>query len=191
MKGTIASLVLLALELTLCLVSSRWRSIDVNDGEICFKNIFTRFNTSPIEHQSLNVGPIFSSRVTKMDHIPEHFISNNTRTETSLLITGIIVIIISAITLSFVEFCSNKSIFNRYRVWLHLVNVILLIISLVILIVGFYFLQHRLKQPLNGAGALGFFIGILFIVMIGTHSAIAFWNQCRNTWEPNVEKVLV
>ncbi|CAF0738426.1 unnamed protein product [Adineta ricciae] len=191
MKGTIASLILVALELTLCLVSSRWRTVDVTDSEICFKNIFTRFNTSPVEHQALNVGPIFASRISKMDGTPEHFTSEHTRFETSLLIAGIVVIIVSAITLSFVEFCSNKTIFNRYRVWLHLVNVIFLTISLIILIVGFYSLQHRLKQPLNGAGAFGFFVGILFIVMLGTHSAIAFITQYRNTWEPNVEKVMM
>ncbi|CAF1198004.1 unnamed protein product [Adineta steineri] len=192
MKGTITSLVLLALELTLCLISSHWRSIDVNDSEICFKNIFTQFNTSPTEHQYLHVGPIFSSRITKVDNFPEHFTSDHARMETGLLITGIVLIAISAITLSSVEFCSNKSFINRYRIWLHLLNVILLTMSLIILIVGFYLLQHTLKQPLNGAGAIGFFVGILFIVMLGTHSAIKFWGNYHDKYETHqVVKVII
>ncbi|CAF1222230.1 unnamed protein product [Rotaria sordida] len=180
MKGTIASLVLLALELTLCLISSRWRSVDVDDSQICFKNFFLRFNTSSTKHQYLHVGPLFSSRISKMDNIPEHFSSDHAKTEIILLIIGIVLIIISAINLSFIEFCSIKSIFNRYRIWFYLINVFLLTISLIILIIGFYSLQHMLKQPLNGTAALGFFIGILFIVMLATHSAITFWTHARD-----------
>lgn len=93
------------------------------------------------------------------------------------MIAGIILIVMSAIILSAIQFCANKSKFHRYRRWLHLVNVILLTISLVVLVVGFYLLQHVLQQPLNGKAALGFFIGILFIVMLGTHSTIMFWSS--------------
>ncbi|CAF3550110.1 unnamed protein product [Rotaria sp. Silwood1] len=187
MKGTIASLVLLALELTLCLISSRWHSVDVDDSQICFKNLFLRFNTSSSKHQSLHVGPLFSTHISKIDNAPEHFSSDHAKTEIALLITGIVLIIISAVCLSLIEFCSSKSIFNRYRIWFYLVNVLLLTMSLIILIVGFYSLQHILKQPLNGAAALGFFIGILFIVMLATHSAITFWTHA---WDMRTKKVV-
>jgi len=190
MKATIVSLGLLALELTLCLVSPRWRLIDVNNSQTCFKNLLAKYNTTSTHHQYLHVGPLFSSRIAKIDNIPQHFPSDHTRTETALLITGVVLIIISAVTLSSIEFCSNKSGFNRYRVWLHLINVILLTISLVLLIVGFYSLQHILKQPLNGTAALGFFIGILFIVMLATHSAITFWRYRVDMCNPKVEKVV-
>jgi hypothetical protein len=189
MKGTIASLVLLALELTLCLVSTRWRSIDVNNSQICFKNLLAQFNTSSTHHQYLHVGPLFSSRTAKINNVPQYFSTDHAKTETALFITGIILIVISAITLSSIEFCSNKSGFNRYRIWLYLVNVILLTISLILLMVGFYSLQHILKQPLNGAAALGFFIGILFIVMLATHSATKFWTQTRDICNTKIEKV--
>jgi hypothetical protein len=77
MKGTIASLLLLALELTLCLVSPRWRSINVNDSQICLKNLLARFNTSTSHHQYLHVGPLFSSRIVKVNNTPEHFPSDH------------------------------------------------------------------------------------------------------------------
>ncbi|CAF2993463.1 unnamed protein product [Rotaria sp. Silwood2] len=190
MKGTIASLVLLALELTICLISSRWHSVNVDDSEICFKNLFLRFNTSSSKHQYLHVGPLFSSHVSKMDDTPEYFSSDHAKTETVLLMTGIVLILISAISLSFIEFCSSKSVFNQYRIWFYLVNVLLLTISLIILIVGFYSLQHALKQSLNGAAALGFFIGILFIVMLATHSAITFWTYTSNMRTKKVETIV-
>jgi hypothetical protein len=190
MKGTIVSLLLLALELILCLVSPRWRSINVNDSQICLKNLLARFNTSTSHHQYLHVGPLFSSRIVKVNNTPEHFPSDHAKDETALLITGVVIIIISAITLSVIEFCSSKPIFNRYRIWLHLINVILLTISLIILIVGFYSFQHILKQPLNGSAALGFFIGILFIVMLATHSATTFWNDARDMYNTKIEKVV-
>lgn len=190
MKGTIASLALLALELTLCLVSSRWQLFEVKDSQICFKNILTRYNTSSTHHQYLHVGPLYSSRIPKTDTIPEHFSSAHTTTEIALFVTGIVLIIISAITLSSIEFCTKKSGFYRYHMWLHLLNVILLTISLILLIVGFYSLQHILKQPLNGVGALGFFIGILFIVMLGTHSGMTFWKETRDVCNKKLEKVV-
>jgi hypothetical protein len=189
MKGTIVSLVLLALELILCLVSPRWRLIDVNDSQICFKNFLVQFNTSS-NHRYLHVGPLYSSRIVKGDNIPEHFTLNHAKTETALIITGIVLIIISAITLSSLELCSTKSFFNRYRIWFHLVNVILLTISLILLIVGFYSLQHTIQQPLNGGAALGFFLGILFIVMLATHSAIAFWTHNGYMCNTKNEKVI-
>lgn len=190
MKGTIASLALLALELTLCLISSRWRLIEVKDSQICFKNILTRYNTSSTHHQYLHVGPLYSSRIPKTDAIPEHFSSIHTKTEIALFITGISLIVISAITLASIEFFTKKSGFYRYHIWLHLLNVILLTLSLILLIVGFYSLQHVLKQPLNGIGALGFFIGILFIVMLATHSAIIFWTHTRDMHTKEIEKVV-
>jgi hypothetical protein len=191
MKGTIASLVLIALELILCLVSSRWGLIEVNNSQICFKPLLARYNISSTHHQYLHVGPIFSSRVAKVDNTPHHFPSNHAATETALLITGIVLIIISAVTLSVIEFCSNKSGFNRHHIWLHLINVILLTISLILLIIGFYLLQHIFKQPLNGAAALGFFIGILFIVMLATHSAITFWTHYQEMYNRKIEKVAI
>lgn len=177
MKGTIASLVLLALELTFCLVSPSWRQVNVNDAQICFKPFLTQFNAVPSQHHELQVGPLFSSRITRVSNIPEHFQSNHAQMAAAFMIAGIILIVMSAIILSAIQFCANKSKFHRYRRWLHLVNVILLTISLVVLVVGFYLLQHVLQQPLNGKAALGFFIGILFIVMLGTHSAIMFWSS--------------
>ena len=191
MKGTISSLVLLALELILCLVSSRWGSIEVHDSQICFKNILMRTNTSSLRHEYLHVGPVYSTRISKVDKAPHHFFSDYAKPEIALLITGIALIIISAVILSSIEFCSSKTFFIRNRIWLHLINVILLTCSLVILIVGFYSLQHVLKQPLNGAAALGFFIGILFIVMIATHSAITVWNDAWNMHKTKIEKVAV
>jgi len=189
MKGTIASLVGLALELTICLVSSRWGFIEVNNSHICFKPLLSRYNTSTVHHQYLHAGPLFSTSVSKADNSPHHFSSDHAKTETALLITGIVLIIISAVTLSIIEFCSNKSGFNRHHIWLHLINVILLTMSLILLIVGFYLLQNIFKQPLNGAGALGFFIGILFIVVLATHSAIAFWSHYQNESNTNIKKV--
>jgi magnesium-transporting ATPase (P-type) len=206
MKGTIASLIVLALELTLCLVSPQWRLIDVNNSQICFKNLLKKYDVSATHYEYLNIGPLFSSRIpkmdnirqdlslriTKMDNMPEHFSSNHTQTEKALLITGIVLIIISAITLSIIEFCSNKSRFDQYHIWLHLINVILLTISLILLIIGFYSLQHTLKHPLNGVAALGFFIGILFIVMLITHSAIMFWtHRNRDMYDTKIEKVVM
>jgi hypothetical protein len=148
MKGTIASLVLLALELTLCLVSSRWGFIEVNNSHICFKPLLQRYTASTTNHEYLH-----------------------------------------AVTLSIIEFCSNKSGYNHHHIWLHLINVILLTMSLILLIVGFYLLQHILKQPLNGAAALGFFIGILFVVVLATHSAITFWSHYQHESDIQIEKV--
>ncbi|CAF3371012.1 unnamed protein product [Rotaria socialis] len=191
MKGTIASLVLLALELTLCLVSSRWHSVEVNDTQICFKNLFVRFNTSSSKHQYLHVGPLYSSRLVKADNTFESSSTDHAKTETILIITGIGFIIISAITLSSIEFCLSKSFIDRYRIWFHLVNVILLIISLIILIVSFYSLQHMFKHSLNGVAALGFFIGILFMVALTTHSAITFWADIWHMRNKKIEKVAI
>jgi hypothetical protein len=185
MKGTIASLVLLALELTICLVSPNWRQVNVSDAQICFKPFLIQFNVEPSEHHQLHVGPLFSTRINRMDNIPEHFQSNHAQTATAFLIAGIVLIVVSAITLSAIQFCADKSMFHRYRRWLHLGNVILLTISLIVLIVGFYSLQHILQQPLNGRAALGFFIGILFIVALGTHSAMMFWS-CTEKYEVKV-----
>ena len=190
MKGTIASLALLALELTICLLSSRWHFIDVNNNQICFKPFLSRYNTSAAQHKYLHVGPIYSTHVSKVDNTPHHFTSNHTTMESSFLITGVVLIIVSAVTLSLIEFCSDKSGFKRYHMWLHLINVILLTLSLILLIVGFYFLQYMLKQPLNDAGALGFFIGILFIVMLATHSGISFWRDYQETYEHQIQKVV-
>ncbi len=190
MKGTIASLVLLALELTLCLVSSRWGFIEVNNNHICFKPLLQQYTTNSVHHEYLHAGPLFSTRVSKGDNAPHHFPSDHAKTESALLITGIVLIITSAVTLSIIEFCSTKSIYNRRHIWLHLINVVLLTMSLILLVVGFYLLQHVLRQPLNGAAALGFFIGILFVVALATHSAIAFWSHYRNESELNIEKVL-
>jgi hypothetical protein len=189
MKGTISSLVLLALELILCLISSRWGFIDITDSQICFKKLLTRFNTSS-HHQYLHIGPLYSTRIIRAQNTPEHIPSDHAKPESALLITGIALIITSAVILSAIEFCSTKAIVNKYRDWLHFVNVILLTSSLVILIVGFYSLQHVLKQPLNGAAALGFFIGILFIVMLATHSAITFWTHIWNRHDTKIQKVV-
>ena len=182
MKGTIATLVLVVLELTLCLVSPRWRLVDLNESQICVKNLLARFNTSSLNHRYLHVGPLFSSRIVRTDRAPEHFSSNHAKAETALLIGGIVLLVASAIALSSMEFCLDRSTYARCRLWLHLVNVILLAISLILLIVGFYLLQHLLKQPLNGGAAMGFFIGILFIVMLATHSGMEFWSGARDTF---------
>lgn len=189
MKGTIASLVLLALELTLCLVSSRWGFIEVNNSHICFKPLLQRYTASTTNHEYLHAGPLFSTLVSQADNTPHHISSNHAQTETALLITGIVLIITSAVTLSIIEFCSNKSGYNHHHIWLHLINVILLTMSLILLIVGFYLLQHILKQPLNGAAALGFFIGILFVVVLATHSAITFWSHYQHESDIQIEKV--
>lgn len=189
MKGTIASLVLVAAELTICLISTKWGSVEVNDNEICFKNLFVRFNTSSARHQNLHVGPLYASHTLKSDKSSEYFPSDHAKTETILIITGIGLIIFSAICLSSIEFCLKKSFVNQYRIWFHFANVIMLTISIVVLVVGFYLLQHVLKHPLNGIAALGFFIGILFLVMLATHSAITFWADIWQMREKQKEKV--
>ena len=190
MKGTIISLFTIALELTLCLLSSRWGLIDVNKTQICFKPLLNQYNISPHHHQHLYTGPLFSTSISRKDPLPSHFPSDHAKTECILLMTGIGLIVLSAIVLSSIEFCLKKSLSNRSHLWLHLLNVFLLTASLILLIIGFHLLQHIFKQPLNGAAALGFFLGILFIVILATHSAITFWSHYQHLSHPTIEKVI-
>lgn len=191
MKGTIISLITLALELTLCLLSSRWGLIDVNKTQICFKPLLNQYNISPHHHQHLHAGPLFSTSISRKDPIPSHFSSDHARLECILLMIGIALIVLSAIILSTIEFCLKKSQTNRYHLWLHLLNVFLLTASLILLIIGFHLLQHIVKQPLNGAAALGFFLGILFIVILATHSAMTFWSDYQKSSQTIHEKVII
>jgi hypothetical protein len=190
MKGIITSLSLLALELTLCLVSPHWRSIDVTDAQICFKPLLARFNTSSMHHQYLHIGPLFSSRIVRIDNTPQHFPSKHARMETALFVSGVAAILISAIILSVIEFCTSRKSLHRCRRWFYLINVILLMVSLVTISFGYYSLEHHLQQPMNGTAALGFYIGILFIVVLGTHSAITFWTHPEDMWNVNMEKMI-
>ena len=190
MKGTIIALITLALELTLCLLSSRWGLIDVNKTQICFKPLLNQYNISHHHHQNLHAGPLFSTSISRKDPTPSHFSSDHAKTECILLITGIGLIILSAIILSTIEFCLKKSQSNRYHLWLHLLNVFFLTASLILLIIGFHLLQHIIKQPLNGAAALGFFLGILIIVILATHSAMTFWLHYQNDSHLTNEKVI-
>lgn len=176
MKRTIASLALLALELTLCFISSKWGMINVKDSEICFKPLLARMNVSSSHHRYLQMGPMMSARFRHNEVLPEHFSHWQTQLETALLIGGIAIIVATATILCSLQCCLPTPTMERYRPWLHLINMLFLTISLIVLITGFYLLQHAMKQPLNGAAALGFFIGILFIVILATHSAIRFWT---------------
>ena len=175
MKRTIVSLAFLALELSLCFISSKWGVIEVKDAEICFKPLLQRHNVSSSHHRQLQLGPILSARFRHDDSLPEHFAQRQTTLETALLISGIAFIVISALVLASLQCFLPRKSMEHYRPWLHLINMIFLTISLVVLISGFYLLQHAFHHPLNGAAALGFFVGILFIVILATHSAIRFW----------------
>lgn len=190
MKGIIGALALLAIELTTCLLSSRWHFIDVNNSQICFKPFLQKYQTNVRHHQFLNVGPIYSTRTNRFDRVPHHFMSNHGTIELPLLIAGVALIFTAAIALSIVEFCAKKFGYKRYHMWLHLINVTLLTISLILLIVGFYLLQHFTQQPLNGAAALGFFIGILFIVVLVTFSGREFWTYYAKTDSYDIVKLI-
>lgn len=175
MKRTIASLAFLALELTLCFVSSKWGVIEVKDAEICFKPFLRQMNISTHHHRQFQMGPMLSARFPHDHPLPEHFAHQQTKLETALLISGIVLIVLSAVVLASLQYFLPTKSMERYRPWLHLINMIFLTISFIVLICGFYLFQHAFKQPLNGAAAFGFLVGILFIVILATHSAIRFW----------------
>ena len=190
MKATIVSLLMLGLELTICLISPDWRVFNVQQSEYCFKPFLSRFNVSSLNHNTLHVGPLFSARFVKTITTPEHFTLNHAKFETSLLIAGIVLIITSAVILSIIECFDHQPVIARSRPWFHLANAIILTISLIVLVVGFYSLQHALHHAVNGAAAIGFFIGILFVVMLITHSGISFWLYIQSHSNDDSKKVI-
>lgn len=190
MKSIILSLIVLSLELTICLISPQWRLLDVQNSEICFKPFLNRFNATSLQHNALHIGPLFSSRLMKMDNSVEHFGLNHSKVETALLISGIALIFMCAALLSVVECFGAFSLVKTYRHWFYFGNAVILTVSLLIMLTGFYKLQHNLQQPMNGSAAFGFLIGILFVVMLITHSILSFWMNITNSNRVKTEKIL-